>query len=1009
MNYQTIAQSNESTVVAEYFRETERKGSYESEAELEREFIAILEKQGYEYKKIHNQEKLKQNLRESLERLNEFTFSDSEWKDFYTHIIANKQETHKEKTKKFQQVSSFTLDLENGEKKNIKLIDKKNIYRNSLQVIHQYEANGGQNRYDVSILVNGLPLVHVELKKRGVALKNAFTQMQGYAKKSFCVDDGLFDYVQIFVISNGTESKYYSNTIKSSRNGKNTDTFEFTNYWADAKNQKILDLVDFAKTFFARHSILNILTRYCIFTSDENLLVMRPYQIVATERILEKIRIVHQNKSYGTKGNGGYIWHTTGSGKTLTSFRAATLTQELKHIAKVLFVVDRKDLDYQTMKEYENFQKGAANATKNTTKLKEHLENPDAKIIVTTIQKLAIFIEKNPKHEIYQKEVVIIFDECHRSLGNVYKQITQAFKKYYFFGFTGTPIFAENCDKSKPQDTTENKFGERLHEYTIIDAISDKNVLPFRVEYTNTTQAKKDIEDKEIRAIDEEKALLDERRIKAITDYIIKNFARLTKNEENYAYAKNLAGESTQNKSGHKGFNSILACSSIKAAKKYYQAFKEQDHSLKIATIFSYSQSEGIDGLEEENNENIDGLDQNSKEFLDNAIKDYNAMFGSNFDTSGFQEYYKDLAKNMKERKIDILIVANMFLTGFDAKTLNTLWVDKNLKYHGLIQAFSRTNRILDSVKTHGNIVCFRNLEQDLNDALKLFGNKNASAIVLLRKYEDYLNGYVDDEGKIYEGYKSLIEKLKGFPLGTSIDLEEEKREFIKLFGSILKLENLLNSFEEFQKSDHITERDFQDYQGMYLNLHDEMKEKREKGEQKEEINGELVFEVELVKQEEVGIDYILNLIYSYKHSELTAPGIREIIDSIINSSTQLRSRKELIEGFVKKYQSNPNFKWQEHVKQQREEEFQNIIKANNLQEKKAYAFMSKAFKSGEISFLGTEFPDILPKMSFFQDGRKEVKAKVEQDLQEFFDKFYEIYKSDFTKQESAKDTAAEV
>ncbi|GAB0003843.1 hypothetical protein VN1242_13050 [Helicobacter pylori] len=583
MNYEIIAESNESTVVAEYHSNNERKSAYESEKELERAFIALLEKQGYEFKKIHKEQELKDNLKEQLEKLNDYCFTPKEWDTLYSQFIANKNDDYKAKTRKIQEDPIFNLTLENGKTKNIKIIDKKNIHKNALQVIHQYSVKGKyENRYDVSILVNGLPLVHVELKKRGVAIREAFNQIKRYQRDSFSAEDGLFDFVQIFVISNGTSSKYYSNTTRIAQLEKNhkADTFEFTNYWADSKNNNIEDLMDFAQSFFAKHSLLNVLTRYCVFTSDEVLLVMRPYQIVAAERILEKIKAAQNSKTYGSQ-NGGYIWHTTGSGKTLTSFKSATLAKELEGVSKVLFVVDRKDLDYQTMKEYDKFQKDCANSNTSTKILKQQLEDSSAKIIITTIQKLDKFVKAHLKgHAIFNEEVVMVFDECHRSqLGSMHQAITKAFKKYHLFGFTGTPIFAQNCDKNNPLGTTEQKFGKCLHQYTIIDAIRDKNVLPFRVEYHNTIKAKEDIKDKEVRAVDEKNALLDNRRIKEIAKCIVERFHQATKNKK---------------------FNSILACSSIEALKKYYQAFKEEKHDLKIATIFSYSANEEIEALEDE-------------------------------------------------------------------------------------------------------------------------------------------------------------------------------------------------------------------------------------------------------------------------------------------------------------------------------------------------------------------------------------------------------------------------
>ncbi|GAA7444964.1 type I restriction endonuclease subunit R [Helicobacter pylori] len=998
MSYEIIAESNESTVVAEYHSSDEKKSAYESEAQLERAFIVLLENQGYEFKQIHEEQELKDNLKEQLEKLNDYRFTLEEWEIVYSQFIANKNDDYKAKTRKIQEDPIFNLTLENGQIKNIKIIDKKNIHKNALQVIHQYKAKGGryENRYDVSILVNGLPLVHVELKKRGVAIREAFNQIKRYQRDSFSAKDALFDFVQIFVISNGTSTKYYSNTTRIAQLEKNkkADTFEFTNYWADSKNRNIEDLMDFARSFFAKHSLLNVLTRYCVFTSDEVLLVMRPYQIVAAERILEKIKAAQNSKTYGSQ-NGGYIWHTTGSGKTLTSFKSAILARELESVSKVLFVVDRKDLDYQTMKEYDKFQKDCANSNTSTNILKKQLEDPNVKIIITTIQKLDKFVKSHLKgHAIFNEEVVMIFDECHRSqLGSMHQAITKAFKKYHLFGFTGTPIFAENCDKNNPSGTTEQKFGKCLHQYTIIDAIRDKNVLPFKVEYHNTIKAKEDIKDHKVRAVDEKNALLDNRRIKEIAKCILERFNQATKN---------------------KRFNSILACSGIEALKKYYLAFKEEKHDLKIATIFSYSANEEFDILEDENNESATGLDKNSRDFLEDAIADYNEMFGTSFDTSDqkFQSYYKDLSQKVKERKIDLLMVVNMFLTGFDAVRLNTLWVDKNLKYHGLIQAFSRANRILDSVKTHGNIVCFRDLEQDLNDALMLFGNKDAKSIALLRKYEDYLKGYADNN-KEYEGYERLIKRLlTEFPLKEPIISESQKKDFIKLFGKILKLENILNSFENFKKDDYINPRDFQDYQSKYLDFYDEMRP--EKGRDKEEINDDLIFEIELIKQVEVNIDYILNLIEEFaKDHGVEIQGVKTKIEPIINSSIELRNKKDLIMDFIDKYNKDQEVHayFQEYIHQKREEEFQNIIEENRLNEEKAYSFMQHAFRGGEINFSGTEFPKIIEeKPSRFNKNSRyqEVKEKAAASLSRFFHRFCDLTSCIFKKNGVKKDEVKE-
>ena len=771
--YNVVAASNESTVITEYEPQSKRSDAYQSEAALEQAFIRMLEEQGYAYLPIHENADLVANLRRQLEILNNYTFTDKEWDNFFKDKIANANDGIKEKNRRIQEDNIQNLTREDGSTVNITLLDKKNIHNNRLQVINQYVENGGNydNRYDVTILVNGLPLVHVELKRRGVPIKEAFNQINRYQRDSFWAGSGLSESVQNVLISNGTNTKYYSNTTRDShikesagttrKSGKKTsNSFEFTSFWADGKNRVIPDLVDFTRTFFARHTLLNILTKYCVFTSEDLLLVMRPYQIAATERILSRIEVSTNYKQTGTLAAGGYIWHTTGSGKTLTSFKTAQLASNLPYIDKVLFVVDRKDLDYQTMKEYDRFEKGAANGNTSTQVLQRQLEDRDAKgnphtykIIITTIQKLALFVARNKGHEIFQKHVVLIFDECHRSqFGDMHEDITKYFKNYHLFGFTGTPIFAANAStRGKPTlKTTPQAFGGEpdangkkvlpLHTYTIVDAINDNNVLPFRIDYVDTVNRKAGIGDKQVKAIDTEKALADPRRVKEIVKYILEHFDQKTKrNGKTYSFRalRNIEAVATDKTRGQvaevkdsvrlSGFNSIFAVSSIAMAKAYYLEFKRQMQDLpeakrlRVATIFSYAPNEDVEDangmLGEENSDDTSQLDASSRDFLESAIKDYNALFKTHYDTSAdrFQNYYKDLSLRMKNREVDILIVVNMFLTGFDATTLNTLWVDKNLVMHGLIQAFSRTNRILNSVKTYGNIVCFRNLEEETN------------------------------------------------------------------------------------------------------------------------------------------------------------------------------------------------------------------------------------------------------------------------------------------------------
>lgn len=889
-NISMMSENDNSTVLAEYQGLNRVATYYQSEDALEQELIKTLVEQGYERLTINSEDELILNLRKQLEKLNSYQFTDGEWDSFFTNVIANKNDYIIEKTRLIQEDYIQSITLDDGSLKNIYLIDKNNIHNNNVQVINQYVNNDGNydNRYDVTILVNGLPLVHCELKKRGIDLREAFNQIERYQRDSFWASSGLYNFVQIFIISNGTLTKYYSNTTRefhiNNQKKKKSNSFEFTSYWADQKNNGITDLIDFAKTFLTKHTLLNILTKYCVFTSEEDLLVMRPYQIVATEKILNRINIAYNNKFYGTIKSGGYIWHTTGSGKTLTSFKTSILASKLPYVDKVLFVVDRKDLDYQTMKEYDRFKEGCANSNSSTKVLEEQLNDPNARIIITTIQKLSGFVKKNIESNVYNKDVVFIFDECHRSqFGEMHSAIIKKFKKYYIFGFTGTPIFPENARTIKGiSETTEQVFGDRLHTYTIVNAIADKNVLPFRYEYVGRVDIKDDVKDEKVYSIDEEKLFDNKFRISAITDYIINHFSTKTKTSESYIYstldnvvevAKKQDTQENKSKKSINGFNSIFAVSSIKMAKEYYEEFKKQQEqlnsNLKIALIYSYGVN-GEDGVIDENSETTEALSTDDRKFLDDAIKDYNKMFGTSYDTSSerFQNYYRDVSLRMKNREIDILIVANMFLTGFDAKTLNTLWVDKNLKWHGLIQAFSRTNRILNSVKTYGNIVSFRNLEDRLNEALAKFGDENARGVVLLKPYEDYFNGYNDENGKKFEGYKELVEKMKAMfnpgelPLG-----ESAQKEYIKLYGAILKVTNILSSFDQFKEDELLTERDKQDYHSIYIDLYNEFRNKAKHD--KKDVTDDIVFEMELIKSIEVNIDYILGLVKKYHESNM--------------------------------------------------------------------------------------------------------------------------------------------
>lgn len=1005
VDYNMLISTLESTVVTEYVKEDVPVYTYQSEVDLEREFIKNLQNQGYEYLIIHNEKELIANLKDKLEKLNNIIFSENEWERFFKEKIANKNESIIEKTRTIQEdyIKSFTRD--NGTLVNISLIDKKNIHNNFLQVINQYEEEGGNHntRYDVSILVNGLPLIHIELKRRGVAIREAFNQINRYQRDSFWAGSGLFEYVQIFVISNGTNTKYYSNTTRARhikemsynrrKVKKSSNSFEFTSYWADANNKAITDLVDFTKTFFAKHTILNILTKYCIFDTSDTLLVMRPYQISATERILSKIQLANNYKWVGKIDAGGYIWHTTGSGKTLTSFKTAQLASQLDYIDKVLFVVDRKDLDSQTQKEYDRFSKGSANGNTSTKILKAQLEDRyenKSKIIITTIQKLGHFIKQNKNHEVFKKNIVLIFDECHRSqFGELHLAITKTFKNYFMFGFTGTPIFPKNSNGSSKTlfKTTEQTFGDKLHTYTIVNAINDGNVLPFRIDYINTIKEKENIQDKKVNAIDIEKAMSDPNRIREIVSYIIDHFEQKTMRNKHYELKDQRLS----------GFNSIFAVSSIPVAKKYYLEFKKQleekNKNLTIATIFSYSANE------EENTDNLDdesfdteNLDLGSREFLGEAISDYNKKFGTNFDTSsdGFQLYYEDLSKRTKNKEIDILIVVNMFLTGFDATTLNTLWVDKNLRMHGLIQAFSRTNRILNSIKTFGNIICFRDLQKETDEAIALFGNKEAGGIVLLKTYEEYYNGYEDDKGREKEGYSELIEELQNkFPIDEQIMGEENKKEFIVLFGNILKIKNILSAFDKFAGNEILSEREYQDYQSIYIDLYEETKKIRNTD--KEIINDDIIFEIELIKQVEINIDYILMKVAEYYKSNKKDKEILIDIKKAIDSSIELRSKKELIEGFIDRVNSSKNVTddFKKFVREEKEKDLEKVIEEEKLKPEETKKFIDNSLRDGTLKTTGTDIDKLLPPVSRFGGGNRiEKKLGVIEKLKGFFDKY---------------------
>ena len=1035
MEYKNIAEFENATVAVSY-KPIEKSGSaYQSEDQMEKRLIEQLCTQGYDHLPIHTEKELVANLRRQIEALNDVIFSDAEWERFFTTEIARPNAGIVEKTKMLQESdTAISCLMDDGSKRNIRLLDKKNVFRNRTQVINQYVPDGGSrdNRYDVTILVNGLPMVHIELKRRGVNIREAFNQINRYGRESFWAGNGLFEYVQVFVISNGTYTKYYSNTTRerrvkeaasqgTSRSRSNTsNSFEFTSYWADAKNRNIPDIEDFTATFFSRNTILNILTKYCVFTVDNALLVMRPYQIAATEAIVRRVEKATNYREYGTVRGGGHIWHATGSGKTLTSYKTARLIADMDGIDKVLFVVDRKDLDYQTMKEYNRFEENAVNSNRNTEVLRKQLEDGNIRILVTTIQKLSVFIKKHPGHSVYGKHVVLIFDECHRSqFGEMHAAIVRHFKKYHIFGFTGTPIFPQNATSRKGMVlTTEQTFGDRLHTYTIMNAIEDGNVLKFKVDYNRTFRAAEGISNELVESIDKEAVLLAPERITKVVSYIREHFAQKTKQDRAYEFRRTLniaetvrgrAGERAEN-TRIRGFNSIFATQSIDAAKLYYSEFKRQQEGLqksqrlRVGLIYSFGANEAeADGLDwDENSESTAGLDKSSRDFLEAAIKDYNSLFGTSYNTSDkeFENYYKDVSLRMKNKELDILIVVNMFLTGFDATTLNTLWVDKNLRLHGLIQAYSRTNRILNSVKAFGNIVCFRDLSQQTDDALALFGNRDAGGVVLLRSFNDYLNGYVDDKGKEHKGYFELVEILReDFPdAGRNIVGEKEEKRFINLYNAILRLRNILTSFDEFEDSDLMTERELQDYASTYQDLHDRYSA-AEKA-QKSDILDDIVFEMELIRQIEVNIDYILFLIEKYKD---TGKQDREIIADIrrkVASSPNLRNKKDLIESFIESLnpeEDSVTEEWLRFIEAAKKKELDDIIEEEGLKGPETVSFINKCFREGEIKETGTEITRILPPIPLFTPKRdsQEKKAGVIRRLKAFFERFFDVSSKD--------------
>ncbi len=1054
-------------VMGRYEQSVQEQSAYQSEAALEESFIAKLVSMGYERLHINSEADLLLNLRRQLEALNELTLSESEWQRLKVMLLGE-QMSIEDKTEIIQHNNILSLQMDNGENQNICIIDRKNIHRNRpLQVLNQYEENEGahKTRYDVTILVNGLPLVHIELKRRGIPIKEAFNQINRYQRNSFWAGCGIYDYAQIFVISNGTETKYYSNTtryahvhemgsVRKASSKRESNSFEFTSYWTDTDNNRVAELLDFAERFLSRKMLLYTLTRYCVFTADKTLMVMRPYQIAATEAILRRVNQALNNRSWlGTTQAGGYIWHTTGSGKTLTSFKTAQLASMDERVKKVLFVVDRKDLDYQTMKEYDNFEPDCANSNSNSRILLKQLKDPDCRIIITTIQKLAnlmkpaIIGKDEDLQEVMKQEVVIIFDECHRSqFGDMQKQIRRSFKRYMMFGFTGTPIFAENAGSGNDPKlrTTAQVFGgepdERgnhtraLHTYTIINAINDQNVLKFKVDYIRTMRMKDDAESKEVWGIETKEAWKDPERISLVAKYILDHFDEKTKQADVYgmSHLKNVAEMVRKGKKAKaqrtsklqtRGFNSILAVDSIPTAIAYYKELmrqmEEQDENRRrtLAMIYTYSANEAEDDtgtLEDENPEAVGQLDGDSREALESAIEKYNDRFGTNYSTDGdkFQSYYKDVSLRMKDKQVDILIVVGMFLTGFDAKTLNTLWVDKNLKMHGLLQAYSRTNRILNAVKNCGNIVCFRNLEEATNKCLGLFGDKNASGIVLMRPFEDYYYGYEEEQKdgstKHVSGYVELVKTLlEKFPLNTLKDLasEKERKEFIKLMGAVLKMQNLLASFDEFTMDKVMVDEEvkfnefkMQDYLSWYNTHYDLYRQERESETgSKETIEDDVVYELELVKQVSIGIDYILALVAKYHESNCQDAEIRVKIQKALDASPDLKDKRELVERFIDSQTpegENVLDKWEEYIIKQRKEELEQIIADENLKSDETLHFMQQSFDDGYVTTSGLAVTKLLPPMPIFGAGagkRAEKKKSVIDKLVAFFKKYFNL------------------
>ncbi|NWO27119.1 type I restriction endonuclease subunit R [Leptotrichia sp. oral taxon 417] len=981
----TIAEMTNGIILANYEEILQVQDTYQSEKELEDGMIRDLESQGYERFYGKTSEELYKNLKIQIERLNKVAFTDKEWERFLVEYLDCPNDGMIEKTRKIQENYIYDFIFDDGHLKNIKIIDKKNIHNNILQVCNQIKQKGKhKNRYDVTILVNGLPLVHIELKKRGVSLHEAFSQIDRYGKESFNAENSLYKFVQIFVISNGTYTRYFANTTAQNKNH-----YEFTCEWADAKNKVIRDLKDFTATFFEKRTILEVLTKYCVFDSNNTLLIMRPYQIAATERILWKIESSFQNRKSGKIGAGGFIWHTTGSGKTLTSFKTAKLATELDYIDKVFFVVDRKDLDYQTMKEYQKFQPDSVNGSKDTKELKRSIEKQDNKIVVTTIQKLNEFVKKNPSHEIYDKHCVIIYDECHRSqFGDAQKNIRKSFKNYYQFGFTGTPIFPENALGS---DTTAGIFGAQLHSYVITDAIRDKKVLKFKVDYNDIRAkfkaAETETDDKKLKEL-EKRMLLHPERISKIVEYILKVYNTKTHRNEYYNIKQKRLN----------GFNAIFAVQSVEAAKLYYEEFQKQQENLpeekrlKVATIYSFAANEERNAIGDIPDENFEpsAMESTAKEFLDKVISDYNDYFKTNFSTNGseFQNYYKDLSKKVKDKKIDILIVVGMFLTGFDAPTLNTLFVDKNLRYHGLIQAFSRTNRILNKVKTFGNIVCFRDLEKATKNAIKTFGDENSVNVILEKSYNDYIKGFKDEEtGKSVKGYIDLCNEIvKKFPKPVEIEKNQDKKEFAELFGELLKTENILKNFDEFENFEKIiSDRQMQDMKSVYVDICEEIRNAGKDDQNNSNEQGidfsDIEFQIDLLKTDEINLDYILELILEKTKEHDNIETLKSEIRRIIRTSLGTRAKENLVINFInktdlKKLKNNGEIldAFYKYAKEEKKEKIDELVKDENLKED-SRRFIEKSINKGFVDYAGSELDSILPPTSR-RKGAREVKKQ---------------------------------